>query len=102
MTSTGLETTRKMPSKLDFFISAIMSLKIAAFLRMRSIRVSPGAWRAPAQMQTMSASAQSAYSPARIFMVDGAYASASRRSRASPSASSLLMSTRRSSLTCDC
>jgi len=57
--STGLDTIRRIPPKSRFFISPMMDFIIAAFFLIRSRRVSPGFWLAPAVITIMAASVMS-------------------------------------------
>ena len=64
MMSTGLVATRNIPLKPDEVTGSMMERNTCALRFNRSRRVSPGFWATPAQITTMSASAQSLYSPA--------------------------------------
>ena len=59
-TSQGLVTTSRIAWEAYLTTCGTMERKTAMFLRVRSMRVSPGFWFAPAVRMTMSAFSQSA------------------------------------------
>ena len=59
MMSTGFVATRKIPWKPERITGSTMVLNTSVLRWSRSSRDSPGFWATPAQMATMSASAQS-------------------------------------------
>ena len=64
MMSTGFVATRNTPPKPERTTGSMMDWNTAALRLRSSSRDSPGFWFTPAQMTTISASPQSAYSPA--------------------------------------
>src|SRR5512140_1336720 len=92
--STGFVATTMIPPGFALATAGTIWRKIAAFLRTRSIRVSPGFWAAPAAITVIAAPRQSSIGPdqTRAVLAKG---TAWRRSIASPSARRAFASTRR-------